>query len=113
MNRSRGGIGLGDARLARAPPSYNVVLMFIFHSVLQVLISFSKGVCNSSNSSEDGNLTITHVFLLPVRHLVRNDRQLVPGDSVPIDPSNPCPRSRLLVIPITCPGATICPTWRV
>src|SRR5438445_6642469 len=32
-----------------------------------------------------------------------------PHDSVPGDPSNLWPRSRLFVIPITWPGATICP----
>ena len=42
MNCVRGRIRLGDARLSGRPPSYNAVLMFIFHSELQVLLAFSK-----------------------------------------------------------------------
>src|ERR1700694_3330778 len=34
MNCVRSRISLGDTRLSRRPPSYNAILMFIFHSVL-------------------------------------------------------------------------------
>src|ERR1700674_2293099 len=50
MNCVRSRIGLGDTRLSRGPPRYDAVLMFIFHSVLQVLLAFSKSRgCYSAN----------------------------------------------------------------
>jgi hypothetical protein len=76
MNCVRGRFRLGDTRLSGRPPSYNLVLMFIFHSVLQVLHAFSKVVvATPPTDSEDGNVTVTTA--------------IVPHDCVPADPSKP------------------------
>src|ERR1700682_2142242 len=87
MNCVRGLIGLGNTGLSRTPPSYNAILMFIFHSVPQVLPEFSKGVVPAPTNSAHGKTTVASAN--------------VPDDSVPADPAKRWPRSRLLVMPIT------------
>jgi hypothetical protein len=88
MNCVRGRFRFGDARLSGRPPSHNAILMFIFHSVLRVLLAFSESLrCYSPTDSEDGNVTVNTAF--------------VPDDSVPADPVRQWPRSRLFVMPIT------------
>src|ERR1700722_2958132 len=89
MDCVRGRIGFGDACLAGRPPSYNVVLMFIFHSVLRVLPAFSK-----------------KAWLLLRQPILRSGtsslaQALVLDDSLPATLIKRWPRSRLFVMPIT------------
>jgi len=82
MDCVRGRIGLGDACLAARPPSYNVVLMFIFHSVLRVLPAFSKKAWLLLRQP------ILRIGMSPL------EQALVLDDSVPADPIKRWSRSR-------------------
>src|ERR1700682_4388172 len=85
MNCIRGRIGLGGTGLSGGPPSYNAVFMFIFHSVLRVLLWLSK------------NCKLLLRQPIPKMGISRLPGPTVPDDSVPADPVKRWPGSRLAV----------------
>jgi hypothetical protein len=72
--------------VAGRPPSYNVVLMFIFHSVRRVLPALSRKACRQP---------ILRIGISPL------DQALVLDDSVAADPNKAVAEITPFVMPIT------------